>query len=39
MKKALKIIGITLGSIIGIIVIVFLVFSAGKGRAAKEFYT
>ncbi len=38
MKKALKIIGITLGSIIGIIVIVFLVFSAGKGRAAKELY-
>ena len=38
MKKALKIIGIILGSLIGIIIIVFLVFSAGKGKAAKELY-
>ena len=27
-----------MGSLIGIIVIVFLVFSAGKGKAAKELY-
>jgi len=38
MKKALKIIGIILGSLIGILVIIFLVFSAGKGKAAKELY-
>lgn len=38
MKKALKIIGIILASLIGIIVIAFLVFSAGKGKAAKELY-
>ena len=38
MKKTLKIIGITLGSLIGIIIIVFLVYSAGKGRAAKKLY-
>lgn len=38
MIKALKIIGIVLGSLIGIIIIVFLVFSAGKGKAAKELY-
>jgi beta-glucosidase len=38
MKKALKIIGIILGSIIGIIIIAFLVFSAGKGKAAQELY-
>lgn len=38
MKKALKIIGIILGSIIGIIIIILLVFSSAKGRAAKEIY-
>jgi len=38
MKKALKIVGIILGSLIGIIIIVFLVFSAGKAKAAKELY-
>ena len=38
MKKALKIIGIILGSLIGIIIVIFLVFSAGKGKAAKELY-
>lgn len=38
MKKALKYIGIILSSIIGIIVIIILLFSAGKGRAAKELY-
>ncbi len=38
MRKAFKIFGITLGSMIGILVIVFLVYSAGKGRAAKELY-
>ena len=36
MKKALKISGIILGSLIGIIII--LVFSAGKGMATKELY-
>ena len=38
MKKAFKIIGIILGSLIGIIIVIFLVFSAGKGKAAKELY-
>jgi len=38
MRKALKVIGIILGSIIGILLIAFLVFSAGKGKAAKELY-
>ncbi|MCK4881302.1 MAG: glycoside hydrolase family 3 protein, partial [Bacteroidales bacterium] len=38
MKKALKIIGIILGSLVGIIIIIFLVFTAGKGKAAKELY-
>ncbi len=38
MKKALKIIGIILASLIGIILIAFLVFTAGKGKAAKELY-
>jgi beta-glucosidase len=38
MKKTLKIIGIILGSLIGIIIVIFLVFSAGKGKAAKELY-
>jgi len=38
MKKALKIIGIVFASLIGIVIIVFLVFSAGKGKAAKELY-
>ena len=38
MKKALKIIGIILASLIGIIIIIFLVFSAGKGKAAKKLY-
>ena len=38
MKKVLKVIGIIFGSIIGIILIAFLVFSAGKGKAAKELY-
>ncbi len=38
MRKALKVFGIILGSIIGILLIAFLVFSAGKGKAAKELY-
>ena len=38
MKKALKISGIILGSLIGIIIIIILIFSAGKGMAAKELY-
>ncbi len=38
MKKVLKIIGIILASLIGIIIIALLVFSAGKGKAAKELY-
>jgi len=38
MKKALKIIGIILGSLIGIIVIALLVFSTVKGKDAKELY-
>jgi len=38
MKKALKIIGIILGSIIGILILLVLVFSAVKGKAAKELY-
>ena len=38
MKKLLKIAGIILASLIGIIVIAFLVFSAMKGKAAKEIY-
>lgn len=38
MKKALKIIGIILGSIIVIIIVIALIFSAGKGKAAKELY-
>jgi len=38
MKKAFKIIGIILGSIIALILIVFLVFSGMKGKAAKDLY-
>jgi len=38
MEKALKISGIILGSLIGIIIIIILVFSAGKGMTAKELY-
>jgi beta-glucosidase len=38
MKKTLKIIGIVLGSLIALIVIALLVFSATKGRTAKELY-
>jgi beta-glucosidase len=39
MKKALKITGIILLSFIGIVVLAFLVFSALKGRAARELYS
>ena len=39
MKKALKIIGIILLSLVGIIVIAYAVFTAGKGKAAKELYS
>lgn len=39
MKKALKIAGIVLLSIVGIILIAFLIFSAGKGKAARELYS
>lgn len=39
MKKGLKIIGIVLLSILGIIIVGFLIFSAGKGRAARELYS
>ena len=38
MKKALKIIGIVLVSLIALIVIALLVFSAIKGKAAKDLY-
>jgi len=38
MKKALKIIWIILGSIIALIVVVLLVFSGMKGKAAKDLY-
>lgn len=38
MRKALKIIGIFLGSVIALIVIVLLVFSGMKGKAAKDLY-
>ena len=38
MKKALKIIGIILGSIIALIAVVLLVFSGMKGKAAKDLY-
>ena len=38
MKKALKIIGIVLGSIIALIVVIVLVFSGMKGKAAKDLY-
>lgn len=38
MKKALKIIGIVLGSIAALIVILVLVFSGMKGKAAKDLY-
>jgi beta-glucosidase len=38
MKKALKIIGIVLLSLIGVIVIAYAVFTAGKGKAAREIY-
>jgi beta-glucosidase len=39
MKKALKIIGIVILSFVGIIIIGFLIFSAGKGKAARELYS
>jgi beta-glucosidase len=39
MKKALKIIGIVLLSLVGIIIIAYAVFTAGKGKAAKELYS
>ena len=39
MKKALKIIGIILGSIVALIVIIMLVFSGMKGKAAKDLYS
>ena len=38
MKKVLKIFGIVLGSLIAVVVIVILAFSAIKGKAAKELY-
>jgi beta-glucosidase len=38
MKKTLKIFGIGLGSLIAVVVIVILAFSAIKGKAAKELY-
>ncbi len=38
MKKGLKIIGIILGSIVALIVVVLLVFSGMKGKAAKDLY-
>lgn len=38
MKKTLKIIGIVFLSIVGIVLVAFVVFSAGKGKAAKELY-
>jgi len=39
MKKALKIIGITLLSIIVVIILVFQIFASGKAKQAKELYT
>ena len=39
MKKALKILGIVLLSIVGIIVVAFLIFSAVKGKAASDLYS
>jgi len=39
MKKALKIIGIVLLSLVGLIIAGFLVFSAVKGKAARERYS
>jgi len=38
MKKVLKIIGILLGSLVALIVLVMLVFSGIKGKAAKDLY-
>ena len=38
MKKALKIFGILIGSLIALVVIAFLIFSVSKGKAAKELY-
>jgi len=38
MKKALKIIGITLLSIVVIIIVIFQIFAAGKAKQAKELY-
>ena len=38
MKKALKIIGITLLSIVVVIIVVFQIFAAGKAKQAKELY-
>ena len=38
MKKALKIIGITLLSIVVLIIVVFQIFAAGKAKQAKELY-
>ena len=39
MKKALKIIGIALLSIVVVIIVVFQVFAAGKAKKAKDLYT
>ncbi|MEA3462799.1 MAG: glycoside hydrolase family 3 N-terminal domain-containing protein, partial [Bacteroidota bacterium] len=39
MKKVLKIIGIFFASLIGVILLLMLVFSAVKGKAAKELYS
>jgi beta-glucosidase len=38
MKKALKIIGIILASLIGVIVLAILIFSAVKSKAARDLY-
>jgi beta-glucosidase len=39
MKKVLKLIGIVLLSLVGIIIVVFLIFAAVKGKAARELYS
>lgn len=39
MKKALKITGIVLLSFVGLILLAFLLFSAGKGNAARQLYS
>ena len=38
MKKVLKIFGIVLLSLVGIIIIAFTIFSAGKGKSARKLY-